>query len=460
MAQIELKRKVYQNMVDWAQAKSKKALLVVGARQIGKSYLIHKLGREEFSQTATINLYENKEAKKAFANVGNVQDFFSVVSLFSRTQLIKNETLIFIDEIQECPDLLTLIKFLVEDGRYAYAFSGSMLGTELKHIRSYPVGFVHEITMYPLDFEEFCAANSVTKATLLEIQSRLRALEQIPAAHHKAFLDLFRNYVIVGGMPEAVTTFLASKGNIAQVRSLQKDLVSAYLADITKYASREAPQIRAIFEQLPLQLDTRSVRFKLNSLKEGARYNTYAPDFQWLVSAGTAWKCNVVQNPVSPLKASEKPSSFKLYESDTGMLCSRYPLSLTKAIYLDNKDVNYGFLFENVFAQLLAAQGAPLFYYLNKKRGEVDFLVESKTLGILPVEIKSGRAARLHAALTGLVENNAYSIECGVVFSRLNVEKDGKILYYPWYAAAFLQELLGLQEEDSEPFIIKPGLSL
>lgn len=441
------RRKAFKVLERWREQEGKTALLVTGARQIGKSYLVEHMGRTSFSHMVEINLYEDKIAKQALAEAVDAEDLITRIGLIASVPLVPGETLIFIDEIQELPDLMTMVKFLVQDGRYSYAFSGSMLGTELRHVRSYPVGFVTEVTMFPMDFEEFCWAVGVSDNALATVRECCVGRIAVPDFLHERLLAHFRGYMVVGGMPAAVQTFIDSRGDLAAVRALQEALGAAYVSDITKYAGREAPNVRAIFEQLPLQLDAKSVRFRLNSLEPKARYEKFRLDFNWLVSAHVALKCNVVGDPRPPLRATEKASSFKLYQSDTGMLVSRYPFSLARDIYLDRREPNLGPLFENAFAQALTSCGRPLFYYMNRKRGEVDFLTEDGRGRVIPIEVKSGRSPRAHAALDALLANSSYGIPRGYVFSRLNVEVQDKVVNLPWYATLCLAEALGLEGE-------------
>lgn len=447
------KRKAYEELKRWKERCSQTALLVTGARQIGKSYLVDLLGRTEFESMVTINLYEDKAAKKALAEAVDAEDLITRIGLLANKSLVPGETLIFIDEIQELPDLMTMIKFLVQDGRFFYAFSGSMLGVELKHVRSYPVGFVTEVTMYPMDFEEFCWAVGVNEEALQTACECCVQLCPVPEYLHERLLTYFRTYMIVGGMPAALQAYIDSRSDLLAVREVQRELVGAYINDITKYAGAQAPNVRAIFEQLPLQLDAKSIRFQLNSLEPHARYEKFRFDFNWLVSVHVAMKCNIVQDPKSPLSITQKPSSFKLYESDTGMLTSRFPASMARDLYLDNRAANLGCLFENVFAQALTACRRPLFYYMNRKRGEVDFLIEDGLGNVIPIEVKSGKSPRAHAALDTLLESKEYKINQGYVISRLNVEVADKVVYLPWYATLCLPEALRFEvDNDAETF--------
>lgn len=436
------KRKAFSDILSWSATSPHTALLVRGARQIGKSTLIRHLGETEYDVFVEVNLYRDSAAKDALASSRDAQELISRISLLSPTPLVPGKTLIFIDEVQESPDLITMAKFLVEDGRFRYAFSGSMLGTELKKIRSYPVGFVTELVMQPMDFEEFAWAVGVSDESLDTVRRACGALSPIPDYLHEAFLSYLRTYVVVGGMPGAVQTFLDARGDLAAVRDFQFQLVASYQHDITKYAGSRALNVEAIFDQLPLQLDNRTRRFVLNSIDDDARYEAYRKDFVWLTSAGVAYKCDQVSDPKSPLKATERPGVFKLYESDTGMLISRYPQSLARAVFYDERKVNQGAIFENAVAQQLSAMGFSLYYYMNRKRGEVDFLIEGKAGEVVPIEVKSGTSARAHASLTKLLENEEYRIPRGIVLSRLNIEVRGKVVYLPWYALFCLDEVL------------------
>lgn len=444
------RRKAYDRLKDWARRKGRTALLVTGARQIGKSFLIEHLGSQRFSSFVEVNLALDKNARRVMADASGADDFLARLTLLSEVKLVPGETLIFIDEIQELPDLMTLVKALVQDGRYSYAFSGSMLGTELKHVRSYPVGFVTEVTMFPMDFEEFCWASGLAEEALCLARECCVERVSVPDYLHESLLSYFRSYMVVGGMPAAVQAFVDGAGDMGAVRRLQDELVVSYVHDITKYAGTAAPNVRAIFEQLPLQLDAKSQRFRLNSLGPKARYDKYDLDFNWLVSAHVGLKCAVVRDPRSPLKATEDPGNFKLYESDTGMLASRYDISVARALYTDDRSANLGFMFENIFAQALTACECPLYYYMNRKRGEVDFLVEDARGKVVPIEIKSGRSPRAHEALNKLLETDGFGIDCGFVLSRLNVEERGKVVYLPWYAALCLPDALGLRKNVAE----------
>lgn len=447
-------RKAYADILHWYESESGTALLVTGARQIGKSTLIRHLGETCFDLLVEVNLFEDSAAKEALAAARDAQDLITRLSLLSKEPLREGRTLIFIDEIQELPDIATMAKFLVEDGRFRYAFSGSLLGAELKHVRSYPVGSVTEVKMHPMDFEEFCWALDVNKDALAVVRQACSDLMPVPEYIHDAFLSYFRTYMVTGGMPDVIHTLTKTQGDLAAVRDFQKQLVTSYRHDITKYAGNRALNVESIFDQLPIQLDKGTRRFVLNSIDDDARYESYQQDFVWLTSAGVALKCGLVGNPESPLKATERPGNFKLYESDTGMLVSRYPQNLTRAIYFDERKINHGAVFENIMAQQLTAMGFPLYYYMSRKRGEVDFITEGKAGEVVPIEVKSGVSVRAHAALDRLLATKEYDIPRGVVLSRLNIETDGKTVYLPWYAIFCIEQVM--QPESELPKVSLP----
>lgn len=438
-----LKRKITAKLEAWKAIAREKALLVVGARQVGKSFAIREFGKTHYTCFVEINLFEDKRAREALSASVDVSDFISRVTVLSGQAIVPGDTLVLIDEIQEAPDVVTMAKFLVEDGRCDWAFSGSMLGTEFKGVRSYPVGSVHELPMHPLDFEEFCWAIGVSGEALESVRRCCQDETPVEAYIHEALMANFRTYIVSGGMPEAVQRLVDSDGDIASVRQVLEGLNRQYRRDISKYAAVRSLQVQSIFDQLPVQLEGEARRFVLNSVDPQARYEKYQRDFVWLTNAGVALKTDLVDEPKSPLLKTANPMKFKLYQSDTGMLMARYPISLAQAAYLDEKDPNLGGVYENVVAQQLTAQGHQLFYYQTRKRGEVDFVVDAGNGKAVPIEVKSGCYYHAHAALDHVLETEGYNVDLGIVLSRGNVERRGKVLYLPLYALPFLPLYLG-----------------
>ena len=398
-----LERKISDDLLEWKRSGTGKALLLTGARQIGKSYAVREFAKHEYAHYLEINLYENKQAARALASANDVQEFISRLTLFSPSTLIPGDTLIFIDEVQEAPDVMTMVKFLVADGRFDYVFSGSMLGTEFKGVRSYPVGSVIEKTMRPMDFEEFCWAIGVQKSTLENIRESCRSVTPIDRYIHDAMMTNFRTYLVVGGMPEVVQRFLDTKGDLAAVRAVQNELNRQYRHDISQYAGNRALQVQEIFDQLPTQLIDGNGRFAVSSISPGARY-----------------------------------------DRNTGMLMARYPQPTAQAAYLDDSSPNLGAIYENVIAQELTAQGIPLYYYMAKKHGEVDFIADTNADSVMPFEVKSGRSYRTHAAIDAVLANAEYRISQGVVLSRSNIAQDGGTTYLPLYATYCLRDVCNL----------------
>lgn len=449
-----LRRKVTKQLFKWKN-ESHKALLITGARQIGKSYAIREFGKSQYSCYFEANLLLDKAARSAIADAENAIDFINRVALLSERPLIERDTLIFIDEIQEYPEIVTLMKALVEDGRYSYVFSGSMLGTEFKGISSFPVGYVDQIVMRPMDFEEFCWAVGVEQRFLDQIRECLCQRQPVEGYLHDAMMRNYRAYVVAGGMPEVVQAYVDSEYSLTQTRTLQLSLVKQYAQDISKYAGARALEVRSIFDQIPLQLEGDVHRFKLASLRKAARMESFHHDFLWLVNAGVGLQVLQTTEARCPLKRTEQASKFKLYESDTGMLVSRYPQSTARSIYLDMKDPNLGGVYENVVAQELTALGIPLWYYQSEQAGEVDFLMEGKSGNVIPVEVKSGRKVRAHAALDHLMGVREYKIKEAFVLSRNNLSQQKRVTYAPLYMTFCLDELT---EADVGDFSFAPAL--
>lgn len=252
----------------------------------------------------------------------------------------------------------------------------------------------------------------------------------------------FRTFLVVGGMPEVVQAFLSSGGDLAGVRAIQQELNNQYRRDISKYAGSRSLYVQSIFDQLPLQLEGDKRKFVMVSVDKNARYKKFEHDFVWLQRAGVALKTDCVRDPKTPLLATSDQSQFKLYQSDTGMLISRYPSTLARAVYLNDKHPNLGAIYENAVAQELMAQGHELYYYMTKQRGEVDFLVDGPCCSAIAIEVKSGSYYRAHAALDNVLETEGYGVDLGIVLSLGNVERDGKVLYLPLYALPFLSSYL------------------
>lgn len=428
-----LKRKIMQRFDRWLSQPKRKALLVSGARQVGKTFAIRQFAGDHYDNVIEVNFLENKAARQLLACAVDVDDFVERLTLLSDAPLDAGRALVFLDEIQEADDAVTMAKFLIEADRFDLIMSGSLLGVELENVRSFPVGYLHEERMYPLDFEEFCWARGVPRRFLDQIRECFRWRKPLEDSIHQRFVQLFRQYIVVGGMPEVVQTYLDSGRDLAAVREAHGDLDSLYRRDISKYAKERSLFIRAIYDAMPSELAKVNKRFMMKSVKQGSTYESLRDDFEWLGAAGVALPTCFVSEPKFPLERTREKRKFKLYASDTGMLVSRYPTQVAMGVLEGAKDVNFGAVYENVVAQELAAAGYLLCYYNSNRKGEMDFLVETNTGDVVPVEVKSGKDYKRHAALNNMLETDGYGIGYAYVLSEANVscgQRLGKPVYY------------------------------
>lgn len=360
-----------------------------------------------------------------------------VISAFAGSRLVPGETVIFIDEIQECKEALTLIKYLVQREGYDYILSGSLLGVELNDLRSAPVGYLHLMEMYPLDFEEFCWASGVGEEAWEEARAAFHEKRPVLEAVHQRLLALFHQYLVVGGMPAAVTAFIES-ADVSAVNAAQNDIISLYRYDIAKYASQgKKLMIREIFDQMPSQLDSQSKRFNFSALAPRGTYDRYREDFIWLVDAGVAIPVRNVNEPKRPLRLKEDRSFFKLFMNDVGLLSAACGMETVREMIAADYAVSYGAIYENAVAQELYAHGHGGYFFRNKSIGEIDFLIQRKE-AVLPIEVKSGKTYKRHNALTKLLGTPNYDVNEAFVLCEANVQVQGKTVYYPVYMAAFL----------------------
>ena len=431
-------RKIEQELQRFGEDPHKKALLVTGARQVGKTYSIRAFGRQNFSSFVEVNFLENIAAKELFETAKNSQDLLLRLSLVADGDLIPGETLIFLDEVQECKEIITAIKFLVEEGRYQYILSGSLLGVELKDIRSIPVGYMDIVEMYPLDFEEFILANKVSPRIMKTLQESFEEKREVDPIIHEKMMELFRLYLIVGGMPAAVAQYLQSN-NLRQVIRIQQSILALYKKDIAKYDPENKLYIEDIFDLIPSELNAKNKRFILKSLNDNFRFSKFSNSFLWLKEAGVALPTFCVDEPLSPLLLSKSKNLFKLFLSDVGLLAAMYMDDIQIKILNREKDINFGSVYENVAAQELKAHGFDLYYFNSKKQGELDFLIEQHGT-VLPIEIKSGKDYTKHAALSNVMANANYAIPAAYVFHNGNVCKKNAITYYPIYMLMFVQK--------------------
>lgn len=425
------------------------ALMITGARQIGKTYVVRKYAREHFEHVVEINFIENEDAAGLFENAKSSGDILLRLSALTDVPLEnvpskQGKTLIFFDEVQECKELVTAIKFLVEEGSFRYILSGSLLGVELKDIRSIPVGYMTIMEMYPMDFFEFCKANKVSDRVLAHLEECFRNRTPVDTMIHEKMTELFMLYLIVGGMPAAVEAYIRTN-NLKAVLELQRGITSLYRKDIAKYDPDEKLYLKDIFELIPSELNSKNKRFILKNLNENFKFSRYEHSFIWLKEAGVALPVYCAQEPVPPLLLSKSTNLFKLFASDVGLLASMYAGGLQLKILKKEKDINFGAVYENAVAQELKAHGFELYYFQSKKQGELDFMIECGG-NVVPIEVKSGKTYARHRALDNVLENERYGITEAFVFCNENVHvKEDRIIYFPIYMVGFLRK-----EEESD----------
>lgn len=431
-----LNRKIYSYLRNFFN-NEKKALLVEGARQVGKTYAIRKTGSECFKNVVEINFINQPKFREAFSVPSDAKNILLRLSALANTTLEPGNTLIFFDEVQECPEIVTAIKFLVDEGSYRYVMSGSLLGVELKDIRSVPVGYLTEKLMFPLDLEEFAEAVGMSKEVMNHVRVCYEEKKAVDEVIHEKMNDLVRLYLVVGGMPEAVQKYIDTN-NLQTVRSAQLDIMHLYAKDIAKYDPENKLYIKNIFDLVPSELNAKNKRFILKALNEKAKFERYANSFLWLADAGVALPTYNVEEPRLPLKLGEQRNLFKLFLSDVGLLASQYAVNIAFDLLNGVSEINYGAIYENLAAQELHAHGYNLYYFNSKRQGELDFVVEDRG-NVLPIEIKSGKDYKRHNALSNVMATPEYNIPQGVVFSNGNLEIVGRITYYPVYMLMFLQ---------------------
>lgn len=448
-----LYRKSSQKIKEWIK-NGTTALLIDGARQVGKSTLIEECLQEEGVQYVKLNLLENQDALEVFNSSKNLDQLMLRLTALSQEPLIDGKTVFFIDEIQAAEDAITPIKFLVDDSRFRYILSGSLLGIKLKDIKSLPVGFLDTFTMYPMDFEEFLIANNVSSKIITNLKECFQTETSVDEIVHNQLMNLFKIYLVVGGMPAAVQEYVTNR-NLRSVQVIHNYIDSLYKLDIAKYDKEEKLFIDEVYDLVPSELNNQNKRFILKNLNEKARYSKYENSLVWLKDSGVGLFVYNVDNPVYPLLESKERSLFKLFLCDTGLLTTKlYGSNIVRVLNKD-VDVNFGSIYESFVAQELIAHNNPLYYYNNKKRGEVDFLVEEDTK-IIPIEVKSGKDYMRHSALKNLLEDHSSSISKAYVLNNDSSiqNKDGKI-YIPIYMIMFFEKETRLQED----FIYNPDIS-
>lgn len=422
---------------------SQKILLIDGARQVGKTYLIRYVGQKLFENFIEINLVEDSLGDRLFAETRTVEDLYLQISMLAGERMKQKEnTLIFLDEIQAYPHLLTLLKFLSQDGKFTFIASGSLLGVTLSQTTSIPMGSIRKVRMFPLDFEEFLYANGMSRMAVSAMRKKFEKREALDEATHNKMMDFFRKYLLVGGLPDAVNSYL-SDHNIQLVREIQREIHDYYAADASKYDEEKKLKIRRIYDLIPSNMENKKKRVVAKRIEEkkGKRFGDYQDEFDYLVSAGIALNVRAISTPVFPLLESSGKNLLKLYLNDVGILTGLLYGNNIRAVLSDQTSVNLGSVYESVVASELIAHGYQLFYYDNRTKGEVDYLIDDyESLSAVPIEVKSGKDYTVHSALNTFVQNEDYPIKKAfVVSNERKVTTQGKVTYLPIYDIMFFQ---------------------
>lgn len=451
-----LHRKFTTELENFLLHEPNKILLVNGARQVGKSYLIRYVGKKLFKHFVEINLKADQESNRIFADVHSKEDFYLQLGALAGNELGgREDTLVFLDEIQSYPHLMTMLKFLNEDAKYRYVASGTQLGVALSQTPSVPIGSVAIKQMFPLDFEEFLWAMGCGKDTVEAMRQKFLAKEPLSESMHNYMLQQFKIYLLVGGMPDAINVFLENR-NIAKVRAVQRDILTLYRIDASQYDKENKLVIRKIYDMIPSNMENKKKRIVLKNIentKAHKQFGDYAEAFEYLTNSGIALPVQAISNPSFPLIESESKNLLKLYLSDVGLLTSILYGTNVNAVLRDERSVNLGAVYESVIAQELHAHGFFLHYYDNKQKGEVDYLIDDyANLSVLPLEIKSGKDYTIHSALDKFLSTPEYHINKAVVLSneRNVCVKDG-ITYLPVYYCMFFMN--NLPDDEGEMII-------
>ena len=448
-----LYRKITRRIENYLSSNSNRMLLIDGARQIGKSYIIRWVGQKMFANYIEINMEEDKLGDRVFAEAKTTKDFYLALSMVAGEKMKDKETtLVFIDEIQAYDHLLTLVKFLMQEGRFTYIASGSLLGVTLKNTQSVPMGSLDVEHMYPMDFEEFLYANGVGKVAVEAMRESFNNQQALSDAMHNKMMDLFKKYIFVGGLPKAVETFVETR-NIVEFRSIQREAHQLYGIDASKYeeAHNKKLKIRRIFDMIPSNLENKKKRVVIKDIEDKAwkRTDDYLDEFDYLISAGITLEVKAISKPSYPLAENSGKNLLKLYLNDVGILSGIFYRNNIKAVMSDIKSINLGSVYETVVAQELKAHGYDLYYYDNKKNGEVDYLIDDTDgLSNIPIEVKSGKDYTVHSALDKFLSIEEYNIKKAYVLSNeREVYTERGITYIPIYYVMFFENVSRVVEE-------------
>lgn len=431
-----LKRKIIKKLEAWKETIANKALLIKGARQVGKTTVVRQFAKANYKNFVEVNFEQMPAAKQAFEGNLDARTILLNLSAMGFGPLEPGKTLIFFDEIQSCPKARTAIKFLVEDGQYDYIESGSLLGINYKDVSSYPVGFEHELDMFPLDFEEFLWACNISDDVVSMLKDCYASIRPVPDFLHQQIMDRYRQYLVVGGMPEVVATYISNE-DFGKTITNQKDILAGYRNDISKYAGNDKMLVKSVFDAIPGQLSKQDKRFVLASIEKNASRRKYGAPTQWLVDAGMAYYSFNVGSFELPFPSHENMRLYKLFFVDSGLMCAMVLNGIQAKVLTGDVFVNEGALAENYVAGELAKHGVSLNYYDRKSKHELDFVFpEDDKITIL--EVKSGKDYKKHVSLDMAQSLFSEKINRRIVMSCNNMEVEDGVLYLPFYMSMFI----------------------
>ncbi|MCL2135516.1 MAG: AAA family ATPase [Candidatus Bathyarchaeota archaeon] len=435
-----LERKILHNLSAWKNNPDRMCLMIKGARQVGKSTTIQEFCKKNYKYFIEMNFIANEEYKEIFAGNLEKENILKQITLYFPTaEFIPNETVIFLDEIQDCPRAITALKFLAQDKRFDVITSGSILGITYKRDKkkqppSVPVGYVEHLEMHSLDFEEFLWANKIRKETIAEIKAFYDQKTPVLPAMHTKMLELFREYIVVGGMPHVVQNFVDTH-NFGNVLKLQRDILEDYKKDIAKYAEGiEKVKVRDCFVSIPNHLAKKYKKFQWTIVEKHGSARKYKDSIMWLIDAGMVEKCNNLAIPELPLAGNVKDGEFKIYMRDTGLLVAMLEDGSQKNVINGDLGIYKGALYENVVADIFRKSGKHLFYFARDNRFEIDFVVRVDDVATA-VEVKAGDNTKAWSVVTMV---GRYGMKRAVKLSTKNVGVDGKIETLPLYMSIFI----------------------
>ena len=431
-----MERIVFQKLIEWKDSVNRKPLILNGARQVGKTSAIRKYAQTHKMNLIEINFYEDESARNIFKGTQNAKDVLLRISAHTKKKTSLPNTMIFFDEVQKCPEVITWIKFLVDEGSCRYALSGSLLGVELKGIESVPVGYMAVM-------EEFSRCLGLSDEVIATVSDAFEKRTTVDEVVHAALMKMVHLYLVVGGMPAAVQAYVDTN-DLNVVEEKQKEILDLYKWDISQYDMEKKLEINEIFNLIPSELDAKNKRFILKNLNEHARFSRYENSFLWLKNAGVAIPTLNIQEPTYSFKLNELRNLFKLFQNDVGLLTSQYASGVQLKLLQGEVKQNFGAIYENLVAQELYCHGFggddhELHYFNSKKQGELDFVI-AQNGKVIPIEVKSGKDYERHSALTNVLSNRDYNLELAYILTNDNLRVDDKRVYMPIYMLMFIQK--------------------